>query len=234
MAPVTPSEPLLARYLLLSRRITTNRYRKRQRIVGVEMWKQMGKVRASSTVLMGLLMLWAAPVLGSEILGELRLVAAGPVEKLAGVWVDGQYVGYVEELKGSKKLVLLPGQYEIRARFAGYREFVRQLLVQPGRRHLLHVQLEPEPEARYPAVTAEVKLSVSPSRAAVFLNDMYVGHVGLFNGPGQALAVAPGKHVLRITLPGYQSFEMEVELAENQQFELKTSLIETSIQAGVP
>ena len=44
----------------------------------------------------------------NEVLGEIELVGATKVEKTSGVWVDGQYLGYLKELKGSKKILLLP------------------------------------------------------------------------------------------------------------------------------
>ncbi|SRR6266849_6796364 len=37
---------------------------------------------------------------GNDVLGEIELVDATKVEKTSGVWVDGQYVGYLKELKG--------------------------------------------------------------------------------------------------------------------------------------
>ena len=52
----------------------------------------------------------------NEVLGEIELVGATKVEKTSGVWVDGQYLGYLKELKGSKKILLLPGPHEIVAR----------------------------------------------------------------------------------------------------------------------
>ncbi len=33
----------------------------------------------------------------SEILGEIELIGATNVEKSSGVWIDGQYVGYLKE-----------------------------------------------------------------------------------------------------------------------------------------
>jgi hypothetical protein len=51
---------------------------------------------------------------------ELRFAAHSKDEKTAGVWVDGQYVGFVKELAGGKKLMLLPGKHEIVIRQARY------------------------------------------------------------------------------------------------------------------
>jgi hypothetical protein len=60
-----------------------------------------------------------------------------------------------------------------------------------------------------------------------------VGHVDEFDGPGQALLLAPGRHRVKITLPGYQAFETELSLLATQRFELKTDLVKGSItQAG--
>ena len=72
-----------------------------------------------------------------------------------------------------------------------------------------------------------------PKRAAVFVDDRFVGHVGEFDGARQALLLAPGKHRIKITLPGYQTFETEVEALANQKFELRTELLKgTILQAG--
>ena len=78
--------------------------------------------------------------------------------------------------------------------------------------------------AQYPTNPAEVKIAVHPRRAAVFVDNHFVGHVGEFEGPGRAMLLSPGKHHFRIALPGYQSFDTEVNLLANQRFELKTNL----------
>jgi hypothetical protein len=55
----------------------------------------------------------------NQVLGEVELVGASKVEQTSGVWVDGQYVGYLKELKGAKKILLLPGEHEISVRQDG-------------------------------------------------------------------------------------------------------------------
>jgi hypothetical protein len=44
----------------------------------------------------------------NQVLGEVQFVSKASVEKTSGVWIDGQYVGYVGELKEDKKVLLLP------------------------------------------------------------------------------------------------------------------------------
>jgi hypothetical protein len=193
-----------------------------------------GAKRLSIGLLVGwLLFLPPALSAGNEVLGEIQLVGSTKVEKGSGVWVDGQYLGYLKELKGSKKVLLLPGEHELSVRQAGYRDFTQKVVLEPGQKLTVSVAMEKDPQARYPEQTAQVKLSVSPNRAAVFVDDRYVGHVDEFDGPGQALLVAPGRHRVKISLPGYQTFETELSLLATQQFELKTDLAKGSItQAG--
>jgi PEGA domain len=169
----------------------------------------------------------------NDIMGEIQFVGASKVEKTSGVWVDGQYVGYLKELKGSKKVVVLPGQHEIAVKQAGYHDFTQKVILEPGQKHVIQVAMQKNPAAQYPEATAQIKMSVSPNRAAVFLDDQFVGHVDEFDGPGQALLLAPGKHRVKITLPGYRTFETELNLLAEQKFELKTELFKGSIlQAG--
>jgi len=170
---------------------------------------------------------------GNDVMGEIQFVGASKIEKTSGVWIDGQYLGFLKELKGSKKVLLLPGEHEITVRQAGYRDFSQKVLLEPGQKHVVSVAMQKDETATYPETTAEIKLSVSPNRAAVFIDEKFVGHVDEFDGPGQALLVAPGKHRLKISLPGYQAFETEVELLANQKFQIKTDLLKGSIlQAG--
>ena len=163
------------------------------------------------------------------VLGELQFEGATNVERGSGVWVDGQYLGYLKELKGSKTVLLLPGEHEVVVRQAGYKDFLQRVTLQPGDKRLIQVSLQKDPRLQMPAVTAEIKLSVDPDRAAVFVDGMFAGHAGELGGVGEGLLVAPGKRRITISLPGYRSFETEVELAPNQKFEIKTKLIRAAI-----
>src|SRR6201984_2250775 len=76
-----------------------------------------------------------------RVQSELRFAAHSNDEKTAGVWVDGQYVGFVKELAGDKKLMLLPGKHEIVIRQAWYNEFVTEVILEPGKTHEVKVEL---------------------------------------------------------------------------------------------
>jgi hypothetical protein len=178
-----------------------------------------------------ILLLLAALVLGSatyaenDVMGEIQFEGKSHVEKTSGVWIDGEYVGYLKELKGSKKVLLLPGEHVITVRQDGYQDFTQRVVLQPGQKEVVRVAMERALTGPLPRVTATVKIAVNPSRAAVFLDGLFVGHVGEFEGPGRGMLVAPGTHQIRIALPGYQSFETEINPIANQRVEIKTELV---------
>jgi hypothetical protein len=160
----------------------------------------------------------------NEVLGEIRFQAGNGAAKSAGVWVDGRYVGYLSELKGSKKLLLLPGEHEISVREAGFQSVDQKINVQPEQIQILHVSLVKDPRAQFPTISGEVKLSIDPDRAAVFVDDQFAGHAHEFGGAGRAMLLSPGKHHIKIILPGYQSFNTEIEVRANQKYDIKTQL----------
>lgn len=169
----------------------------------------------------------------NQVLGEVQFVGKTKVEKTSGVWIDEQYVGYVEELKDDKKVLLLPGEHEIFVRQSGYTDFTEKVVVEPGKKVVLHVTMQRDSRSQFPTVTSQLKLKVIPDRAAVFVDDGFVGTVHEFSGVGRGMLVSPGKHRVKIALPGYQVFETEVNLLPKQKITIKTNLVPGSItQAG--
>ena len=180
------------------------------------------------------LLLWSiASYAQNQVLGEVQFVSKTKVEKTSGVWIDGQYVGYVGELKDDKKVLLLPGEHEISVRQSGYMDLTQKMVVEPGKAVAVHVTMQKDPRAQFPTVTSQIKLQVTPERAAVFVDDGFVGTVQEFGGIGRGMLVNPGKHRVKIALPGYQVFETEVNLLPHQKITIKTNLVPGSItQAG--
>jgi hypothetical protein len=67
----------------------------------------------------------------------------------------------------------------------GHQDFTKRILVQPGQKEVVRVAMEKAPTGPLPDVTATVKIAVNPSRVAVFLNALFVGHAGEFEGRGR-------------------------------------------------
>jgi len=160
----------------------------------------------------------------NKILGEVELQGANKIANDSGVWVDGQYLGYVKELRGSMKVLLLPGAHDIAVRQVGYLDFRTSITMRPGEKQVVKVKMEKDARFLMPTVFSEIKMYVNPDRAAVFLDDLLVGHAGEFGGVGRSLLVAPGHRKITISLPGYRTFEAEVNLEPSQKIDLKTEL----------
>lgn len=194
-------------------------------------------LRLSAVLLLSAFSIWLAAACfaaqNSQVMGELKFEGATHVEKDAGVWIDGEYVGYVKELKGKKKVLLLPGKHKIKASQSGYEDFLQDVIVEPGQVQTLRVKMFLVRGAKAPQTTAELKLTIQPARAAVFLDGNYIGHAGELGGSFHSLLLSPGKHSIKVELPGYRTFETEVTLVLGQKSEVKTELAKGSIvEAG--
>jgi hypothetical protein len=171
----------------------------------------------------------------NQVLGEVKLVGKTKADKTSGVWIDGQYVGYVNELRNDNKLLLVPGEHEISVRQSGYSDFTQKVTIEPRKKVIVQVVMLRAPGAVLPKVTSQIKLYVSPDRAAVFVDDAFVGNVSEFSGVGHGMLVSAGKHRVKIALPGYQAFETEVSLLARQKITIKTDLQPVSVsQAATP
>ena len=135
--------------------------------------------------------------------------------------------------QGRQESFTSPGEHQISVRQSGYMDFTQKVVGEPGKNVVLHVTMQKDPRAQFPTVTSQLKLQVTPERAAVFLDDGFVGTVHEFSGVGRGMLVSPGKHRVKIALPGYQAFESEVNLLPPQKITIKTNLVPGSItQAG--
>jgi hypothetical protein len=164
---------------------------------------------------------WAA----SPLQGEIELTAATRLERDAGVWLDGQYIGFVKDLGGNGRLALVPGSHDLLFKLVGYEDVARTVVVEPGDRKKYRVTMTPGADVTYPDKdsTAQLRLSVKPDDAAIFVNDAYVGHVQRFGGRG-GMRLSPGTYRFTIALPGYQPFNTELTLRSGQTYEIKTEL----------
>jgi hypothetical protein len=184
----------------------------------------------ASLVIVGLSFARPSSAQSSKVMGEVLFNPATKVEARSGVWIDGEYVGYMSELKGDKKILLLPGSHEISIRQVGYAELTHVIVVEPGTVNPFYIKLAPNSAAQYPGKdAAELKLNIKPKRAAVFVDDGYAGDAGHFGGANTML-VSPGPHHIKVELPGYRTFETDINLQPHQTSKVETRLIGGSIQ----
>lgn len=187
--------------------------------------------RITSVLALAALLLGATAFLFGEnqVLAELRFECHNRAEKTAGVWIDGQYMGYAKELKGNKKLLLMPGKHEIVVRQPWYKDYTEEAVLEPGEVHVVSLALVKDALRPSKADTGELKISATPDRAAVFVDNQFTGHVSEFDGVGKAMLLTPGQHQVRIALPGYLPFETVVDLRPHQKLKIETALVKGSV-----
>jgi hypothetical protein len=158
-------------------------------------------------------------------MGEVRFSADNQDQRDSGVWIDGKYAGYVKELKGDRKVLLPAGEHEIVIRQAGYKDFTKKIVVAPDQVQTIAVVLEENSKLTYPGNdAAEYRLDIQPKRAAVFVDDGYMGHGGDFGGRFHSMLVSPGKHRLKVTLDGYKPYETEIDAVASSKSQMKIVL----------
>lgn len=190
----------------------------------------------SLAAMLGSLGLHSAAHAQDNIMGQIQFIPANNAIKNSGVWIDGTYVGYIGELTGRHRIRLLPGEHDVIVRQAGYSDFNKKAVIEPGL--ILDINVNPDKDSRFTYADTKtsslVKLQVQPDRAAIFLDDNFVGHVGEYYGYQRGMLVTPGKHRITIALPGYKTMETEVDLLPRQTFTIKTDLIAGSINDADP
>src|SRR5262249_2691756 len=124
-------------------------------------------------------------------------------------------------------------KHEIVIRQAWYNEFVKEVILEPGKTHEVKVELVKSARLPIKDATGELKIAATPSRAAGFVEGQCAGHGDGVDGVGQAQLPTPGQPRLRIALPGYLPFDTMVDLRPQQKLKIQTDLVKGSItQAG--
>jgi hypothetical protein len=148
------------------------------------------------------------------------------------MWIDGQYVGFVRTLRGADRLVLMPGEHSVRFQLIGYQDLEGTVVIEPGTKKQYRLKMLEAPNLTYPEKedTAKLRFLVEPEDAAIFMDDVFVGHVDRFNG-FTGMRVAAGTYRFTIGLPGHESFETELTVRAGQTYEIKTNLQEGGLDA---
>jgi PEGA domain len=157
--------------------------------------------------------------------GELKIVTSNETEKDSGVWVDGEYIGYLRDFWGNKKILLPPGEHEVTIRKFGYKDFTQKIQIESAKTQYLPIMLELDLTTQYPTKnTAELKINAYPPEAAVLIDGAYVGYASQVSGIFKSLTVTAGHRRVRIEMQGYQPYETEIDLAAGQTSEVRAAL----------
>lgn len=165
------------------------------------------------------------------LMGQLELRTYSKPVRSCGVWIDGEYVGYVGELQGSNRLKLLPGSHQVVVRGPGYADFSQDVVIEPRKLLSVHVVMYKDAAfvAANPKTAARVRIDATPGEAAIFVDDRYFGTVDQYYGIDHAMLLTPGQHRFKIALPGFKAYQAELTLLPRQNLKLQASLYRASI-----
>src|SRR5205823_4334106 len=128
------------------------------------------RLKLSSAVLLALLLSFSAanaqqtPPPQTDAQAELKILTSNETEKDSGIWIDGEYIGYLRDFWGNKKILLAPGEHEITVRKFGYKDFTQKLMAEAGKEYLIVTMLQLDVSTQYPVQnTADIRLNVNPS-----------------------------------------------------------------------
>ncbi len=159
-----------------------------------------------------LFLLSVAPLAAQQVddPGEIQILTSNETEKDSGVWVDDEYIGYLRDFWGNKKIMLSPGEHEIGIRKFGYKDFKQKVQIDPGQVYLLPIHMELDVNTQYPTEnTVSLRINATPQDAAVLIDGAYVGYVRQI---GRSLTVTAGRRKVRIEMQGYRPYENEFQL----------------------
>ena len=117
-----------------------------------------------------------------------------------------------------------PRKHKITPRLAGYKELTRTVDVAAGGASDMPVGMQVDPRFKYSRETAEIKIHAAPDDAAVYLDETFSGSVHDFGEIGKSMLISPGKHTIKISLPGCQDYLAEVNLGPRGKFRIETRL----------
>ena len=158
--------------------------------------------------------------------GELQILTSHETEKDSGVWIDGEYIGYLRDFWGNKKILLSPGEHEISIRKFGYKNFTRKIQVETAKAQLLPIMMELDVSTQYPTENAAtLRINANPPEAAVLIDGAYVGYASQVSGVFKSLTVTAGRRRVRIEMQGYRAFETEIDLLAGRTSEIRAALV---------
>jgi hypothetical protein len=140
---------------------------------------------------------------------------------------------YTLELKGSKKVLLLPGGHVITVRQSGCRDFTQTIIARPGQTEILHVAMHKGVTWSDAECDRLGKDCRQPSESGSVYGRNFRGERRRIWGLGRAMLIAPGAHKIRIALPGHQTFETEINVIANQKLEIKTELAKNDSSTAI-
>ena len=138
------------------------------------------------------------------------------ITKGAKIYLDDKLIGRVPMTKPRR---LLPGVHTIRMAKGGYSDYLDTFRVRRGKRTTLSIDLL--------AMMGILSVRTSPPGAMVLVDGEPLGRAPL------ETEVSPGRRVLRVRAPGYDTHEQRLEVAAGEQYPVEVALVPVAAPLGL-
>lgn len=170
----------------------------------------------------------------------------------ARVYLDGKYRGVADDFDDSPDyLWVAPGRHTLELRHDDHHTLRIYFAVASGQHLRFDDELEetddrprrtiesnrlppspppsgsgpaPSPPAEPAATVAFLRFEVEPGDAAVWLDGIFLGPADRFEGNPERARVAPGRHTVELTRPGYRGVVLEVDLGREEERSIRIVL----------
>lgn len=135
---------------------------------------------------------------------------------VAGLFIDGNYVGPTENFHISIPYDVSPGEHTIRLVDPRYEEYETTVTAVAGKTTKFNFKLTPK-QIPTPPFGKVRTIQGASKYTAVYLNRQYVGHVDEFSNVSQRLLVPPGGYVISFENPETgATYEESITITANQ------------------
>lgn len=172
------------------------------------------KIRKLGLMLAGVLLLGAIlPAVAQDRPTKIR-VQADP--SVAGLFIDGKYVGPTENFHISIPYEVSPGEHTIRLVDPRFEEYETKVTAVAGKTTKFDFKLTAK-QIPTPPFGKVRTIQGASKYTAVYLNQQYVGHVDEFSNIKQRLLVPPGSYLIRFENPeSGATYEESITITANQ------------------
>ena len=139
----------------------------------------------------------------------------------AGVFVDGKYLGPAANFRMTRKYAVPAGEHEVKLADPRYAEYSTKVTIIAGKTTVITQDLTPAPVMQPPYGMLRTE-GGSDKFAAVFVDGMFMGHVGEFSNFEQRLLLNPGDYTVKIVSPASgHEYEEKVTIEVNRTTTIK-------------
>ena len=131
-----------------------------------------------------------------------------------GVWINGEYVGHVDQFSGPGEHLYLPaGEHKVKLTRVFYEPHETTVTIKEGEETLLRHKMAPNGDKPAPGPYGRIKIQPTPElNVGLIVDGYHVGYADQVNKLAQTLLLSAGKHEIELVYEGYKPYKTTIEV----------------------